>query len=200
MRKGIALLVLLLALPLVALASTLTSEVTAQEGGAGPAGPAPAANVEGSTLRVASPLTSTATYTVTDLGTDVAQHFADVGHARNKPYAIAATAVMSAVDDAVIYERHGSSDSTNLDNSHGIAVFFPSTSSSFYHPDNYDFAVGANWDDVGTMAAAGEEGWGTMLVDYIQQVNPDGPDDPEPPEPVAKLLPQSTLFLPIVIR
>jgi probable HAF family extracellular repeat protein len=130
-------------------------------------------------------------------------HFADLVSLNLLDYGdivIAATAVMSAVDNAVIYERHGSSDSVNLDNSHGISIFFPSTSSSFYHPGNYDFAVGAQWDDLMAAATAAEGSWGGMLVSYIQQVNPDGPDDPEPPVPVTKSRPESSLFLPIVIR
>lgn len=130
-------------------------------------------------------------------------HFADLVSLNLLDYGdivIAATEVMSAVDDAVIYERHASDGSTNLDNSHGISIFFPSTSSSFYHPDNYDFVVGANWDDIGIRAPTGAGNWGTMLVNYIQQVNPDGPDDAEPPEPVPKLLSQTQTFLPIVIR
>lgn len=135
-------------------------------------------------------------------------HFADLASLNLLEYGdivIAATAVMSAVDDAVIYERHRSSASTDLDNSHGIAIFFPSNPSSFYHPDNYDFAVGANWDDVnaeaeGPTTTAGAGSWGAMLVNYIQQVNPEGTDDPAPPPPLPKLLPEDSLFLPLIVR
>ncbi|HSM58366.1 MAG TPA: clostripain-related cysteine peptidase [Candidatus Sulfomarinibacteraceae bacterium] len=135
-------------------------------------------------------------------------HFADLVSLNLLDYGdivTAGTAVMSAVDDAVIYERHGSTAGTNLDNSHGIAIFFPSNRSSFYHPDNYDFAVGANWDDVnagavGIEETAGGGSWGSMLVNYIQLVNPTGPDDSKPPPPRPKLLPETSLFLPLVVR
>jgi len=52
-----------------------------------------------------------------------------------------AQAVKSAVGEYVLAERH----STHQSGSHGVSIFFPSDSSSFYNPARYDFAVGATW-------------------------------------------------------
>jgi probable HAF family extracellular repeat protein len=123
-----------------------------------------------------------------------------------------AQALQAAIASYVIAEAHDSSDNVDLENSHGVAIFFPTNASSFYDGFNNDFASGTDWGSLVPGAslaegallpnAAGQEeiAWGPMLVSYIEQVNPDGPDDPEPPEPVARLLRQSSLFLPIVIR
>ena len=111
-----------------------------------------------------------------------------------------AEAVMTAVDQAVLYERHGSSAESNLDNSHGISIFFPATASSFYHRDNYTFAIGGPWDPVQGTALAGEASWAGMLGTYFQATQPNGPDDPTPPEPATKLRLDRRLYLPTVMR
>jgi probable HAF family extracellular repeat protein len=132
-------------------------------------------------------------------------HFADLISVALGDYPdilAAAEEVKRTVATAVIYERHGSTVSKNLNNSHGLAVFFPATSSSFYNPLNYDFAVGAGWGR-GAMAALSNEGsWAAMVGAYVVMVNPDGHDNPTPPAPVSKQVPTSqefsNLFLPLV--
>jgi hypothetical protein len=109
-----------------------------------------------------------------------------------------AQAVQSAVNDFVLFERH----SANQAGSHGVSIFFPGDSSSFYNPSRYDFAVGAVWPGAATSSREGfsndEEGWGALLTHYIQTF-PGGPDVSEPPLPVS---PQDAveLFLPMLIR
>lgn len=140
--------------------------------------------------------------TMADTSIDL-RHFADLVSVRLIDYGeivIAATAVMSALDDAVVHQRHDSDGDTALSNSGGISIFFPANPSSFYTADVYDFAVGANWDDIRTMNGGDTGTWGSMLVAYVRQVNSEGPDDPEPPPPVSKPWPESRLFLPLLLR
>lgn len=133
-------------------------------------------------------------------------HFADLVSVNLLDYTdILAPAlnVMAGVENYVIHERHLSDKTYNLDNSHGVSIFFPATASSFYDPANYDFAVGANWG--GAAAAQGVEAqaattWGGMLVRYFQVTQPGGPDDATPPEPVAKLNPLTNVYLPLILR
>jgi hypothetical protein len=115
----------------------------------------------------------------------------------------AAQAVQTAVGTLVIAEQHASSLSTVLENSHGVSIFFPVQSSSFYDGNNNDFAAGTQWGGVVPLAAgpAGSgSAWGPMLVSFIQHTNPDGPDDPTPPDPVARLLSTYPVYLPLVVR
>jgi hypothetical protein len=113
----------------------------------------------------------------------------------------AAQAVTAAVEAFVIYENHASTAALNFDDSHGVSIFFPGTSSSFYDGFNNDFADGTNWGSVtGLAAAQAGLAWGPMLVDYIAQVNPNGPDDSTPPEPAARLSPFFDVFLPLISR
>jgi len=115
----------------------------------------------------------------------------------------AAGQVMQAVNNYVIYESHGSDEGTNLDESHGVSIFFPATASSFYNPANYDFAVGATWGGgmaASQPAAAQASTWGGWLVHYFQVTQPDGLDDPIPPEPIAKLSALTRLYLPLILR
>ena len=100
----------------------------------------------------------------------------------------AAQDVMNAVDDLIIANYTRSTDDFDLDNSHGVSIFWPDTSSSFYTAANYAFAAGATWttgvgqalvSDQATMA------WGPMLVNYFQTTDPGGPDNPTPPEAIA---------------
>ncbi len=114
----------------------------------------------------------------------------------------AAEAVKAAVDDYVIFEEHGSSATVNLENSHGVSIFFPANASSFYNGNNYDFAVGTNWStgDRAASHASLTNTWGSMLVSYFEITQPGGPDDPNPPEPLPKIDPFIySLFLPLTV-
>jgi hypothetical protein len=118
----------------------------------------------------------------------------------------AAEVVMAGVDTAVIYKSHASTPNTDLDNSHGLSIFFPANPSSFYYGANNDFAAGTHWGNHPLHMMSGEsvseEGiaWGPLLVAYIAQTNPDGPDDATPPEPVAKAFDFNAIFLPLISR
>ncbi len=119
--------------------------------------------------------------------------------------AVTAQGVMDALVGYVAAEAHGSGpvgeECWNLDQAHGVSVFFPPTASSFYHAGNYDFAAGAAWPGASAPARASADApaWGAMLVSYFQAAQPGGADDPTPPE----LLPRrkfQALFLPSVAR
>jgi len=109
-----------------------------------------------------------------------------------------AEAVKSQVDTYVLAERH----STRMADAHGVSIFFPTDSSSFYDPSRYDFAVGAVWP--GTILSTESEfalkaaSWGPLLTHYIQTF-PGGPDVSEPPPPVSPQVPDE-LFLPVLFR
>ena len=103
-----------------------------------------------------------------------------------------AQAVETAVENYVLAERH----STNNAGSHGVSIFFPSDSSSFYNPSSYDFAVGAAWPGGGLAPLEGD--WGALLVHYIT-LYPGGPDVSTPPPPVAPQTPWE-LSLPLLWR
>jgi hypothetical protein len=133
-------------------------------------------------------------------------HYIDLSDFADKIYANIADAgiranaqtVKNAVDTYVLVERH----SATLANSHGVSIFFPTDSSSFYNPARYDFAVGATWPVAdhapGTHFARDAGQWGSLLVHYIQ-VFQGGADVSEPPAPVA---PQTSadIYLPILQR
>ncbi len=145
--------------------------------------------------------------TITDTYVDL-YDFADLASGMMSGYpaiVAAAEGVKVGVDNYVIYESHASSPTVNLDNSHGVSIFFPAMASSFYSPDNYDFAVGANWTTGGGAPALpeGSGSWGGMLVSYFAATQPGGPDDPTPPEPLPRLIPGPglrQLFLPMTVR
>jgi hypothetical protein len=109
-----------------------------------------------------------------------------------------AQAVKDAIGAYVLAERH----SSNKAKSHGVSIFFPVDSSSFYDPAVYDFAVGATWPGGQLSAEPGlapeDVGWGSLLTQYIQTF-PGGPDVSEPPPPVSPQVP-SELFLPLLVR
>jgi len=109
-----------------------------------------------------------------------------------------AQAVKTAVSAYVLAERH----SPYRADSHGVSIFFPTDSSSFYDPSRYDFAVGATWPGMSRLTGANfapdDAGWGTLLTHYIQTF-PGGPDVSEPPSPVSPQVPKE-VFLPILIR
>ena len=104
----------------------------------------------------------------------------------------------TAVSAYVLSERH----STYQADSHGVSIFFPTDSSSFYDPARYDFAVGAVWPgaavSVGAESAPAAATWGTLLTHYIQSF-PGGPDVSEPPLPVSPQVPKE-IFLPLLLR
>lgn len=131
-----------------------------------------------------------------DLANLIAQNLG--GH----PDIVAASqAVMDAVDMAVMYESHASTPATNLDNSHGISIFFPANPSSFYYGENNDFATGTDWGAPLLLTPSGESiSWGPFLVEYIAQTNPTGSDDATPPEPIPKATDLRSVFLPVTVR
>ncbi len=102
------------------------------------------------------------------------------------------------MDVYVLAERH----SIHEADSHGVSIFFPVDSSSFYNPSRYDFAVGATWPGAAAVPGGGfapdDASWGTLLTHYIQTF-PGGPDVSEPPPPVSPQVPKE-LYLPIIIR
>jgi photosystem II stability/assembly factor-like uncharacterized protein len=95
----------------------------------------------------------------------------------------------------------------DLDNSHGVYVFFNRSDSkrSFYNGGNLDFALGTNWalnyQGNGSSKIALEEasiGWGNMLVAYTNTLYPNAPDDPTPPPLIAPLINSVSIYLPII--
>jgi hypothetical protein len=113
----------------------------------------------------------------------------------------AANAVKTAIDNYILYEAHASLPGYNLDNSHGVSIFYPAIASSFYNEANYDFAVGADWGGgLGADGPAQSTTWGGFLVDYFQATQAGGPDDPFPPELIAKTFEFFEIFLPVIER
>jgi len=121
----------------------------------------------------------------------------------------AADSVMSAVDSYVIAEEHedgilASGRSVQiLDGSHGVSVHFPTQRTSFYDYTNYEFAFGAIWSrpqNALVQTQASDVEWGSMLVAYFNETQPDGPDIPDPPTLVSPLAPESSIYLPLVLR
>ncbi len=117
--------------------------------------------------------------------------------------------LQTAIAAHVIAEHHDSSGGFDLNNSHGVAIFFPTSTHSYYDGANNDFAAGTDWGAIVpgalTPSAVAQESvaWGPLLVDFVRQVNRDAPDTPDPPEPVARLRPPSAggrVFLPLVLR
>ncbi len=127
-------------------------------------------------------------------------HFADNIHTQigNSAIQADAAAVRDAVTNFVLADRRHSS----MADAHGVSVFFPTDSSSFYDPASYDFAVGAVWPGSssapGTDFAVDSASWGSLLSSYIE-VYPGGPDVAQPPDPVSPQSPNE-LFLPLIVR
>ena len=93
----------------------------------------------------------------------------------------------------------------NLDNSHGVSIFFtkPESRRSFYYGGLLSFAAGTDWGLGPTALRSTSPNvieWGPMLVAYLEQVSPGAPDDPVPPAPPTPLLFPSMIYLPLVIR
>ncbi|MHB1355401.1 MAG: clostripain-related cysteine peptidase [Anaerolineae bacterium] len=109
-----------------------------------------------------------------------------------------AQAVKNAVSAYLLTERHSSS----LDGSHGVSIYFPSDSSSFYNASRYDFVVGATWagasPEPGKGAVLGASNWGTLVSHYVL-IFPGGPDVSEPPDPVAPQV-EKEVALPVVMK
>jgi hypothetical protein len=114
-----------------------------------------------------------------------------------------AQAVMDAVGNFVISEGHQNPGKVwGVGNSHGVAIYFPSRSSSFYSSINYDFAQGVVWSIFGSQELSGplssvqaddSISWGNMLVNYINYANPTGEDIPLPPDPVPQTITTYTI-------
>jgi hypothetical protein len=151
--------------------------------------------------------------TITDTYVDL-YHFADLASVEfltNTEILTTSLQVMSVIEnDYIIAERHRSKPGYDLDNSHGVSIFFPATASSFYDDNCCDFAEGTDWKYV-LNAQPIESGpiWGKLLVSYFQATQPNGPDDPTPPEPVPLLQPgvdesppetEKSIFLPLLLR
>jgi hypothetical protein len=115
----------------------------------------------------------------------------------------AAQDLMDALDPFVIAERHGSAGAWDLEHSHGVSIFWPDQSSSFYNPDNYDFAAGADWGQLlfkNAIHRPGATGWGNLLVNYIQAVYPGSHDLSTPPEVQPRLDDGYSIYLPLTQR
>jgi hypothetical protein len=146
------------------------------------------------------------TITITDTAVDL-YHFADLVSVNLATYAdilMPATQVMSLIENSyIIAERHRSYAGTNLDNSHGVSIFFPAIASTYYDVNCCDFASGTDWGFV-LLKDSPDTGptWGNMLVDYFQATQPNGLVDSTPPELVGRLLPlaESVIYLPLVVK
>jgi hypothetical protein len=88
----------------------------------------------------------------------------------------------------------------NNQNSHGVSIFFPERSSSFYSEQQYAFAEGATWPKHSATALPPQAtpSWSATLVALIQATNPDAPDDADPPTSLAPLAAQILVYLPSV--
>lgn len=116
----------------------------------------------------------------------------------------AAQGVMDAVNGYIIAERHNSQwfglfGKYDLDDSHGVSIFFPSTRGSFYTGLNLSFAAGTSWGNMPVRASDATNAWGPMLVSYFEFTQPGGPDDPNLPEPMSKLV-EHSVYLPLIVR
>ena len=109
--------------------------------------------------------------------------------------------VMDAVKAYVIHERHHSGINYDLETAHGVAVWFPRNSSSFYKGQFLQFAEGTQWS-TSTLGQLGQGGpaWGPFLVQFIQATNPQGEDISKPPPLLAKESIGTYLYLPLILR
>ena len=75
----------------------------------------------------------------------------------------------------------------DLDDSHGVSIFFtkPNSRRSFYSGGTLAFAAGTAWtlgpESMAMTQADDTIQWGPMLVQYVSEVYPDAPDDPTEP-------------------
>ena len=124
----------------------------------------------------------------------------------------AADSVMSAVENYVIANSYKSGilstggSVQSLHGSHGVSIFFPPNASSFYNPENYDFAVGATWPSSAAssqqLSAGNDVTWGPMLVSFFGVTQPGGPVTEEPPPlvPPVPTFDETYVYLPLVVR
>lgn len=131
----------------------------------------------------------------------------------------AASALLSAVDSYIVrpansyelywrsgqeFEYEAKKYTWQLGNAHGVSIFFPDYSRSFYKDNWLDFAAGTEWDinnvqSLASLAQAGETiAWGPMLVEYVRYTKPTHPDDPNPPALVEVLTAPRYVYLPII--
>jgi formylglycine-generating enzyme required for sulfatase activity len=88
-------------------------------------------------------------------------------------------------------------------NSHGVSIFLPTESSSFYDGEWLDFAEGADWS-FATIASRSETSelsgmnWGPLISELVMLNNPEAPDHPDPPELVAPITLPTRIFLPLI--
>lgn len=92
----------------------------------------------------------------------------------------------------------------DLDDSHGVAIHWPENKASFYKESWLAFAAGANWgtaeqgfENIDGRMAVEAGSWGSFLVDYINETNPNGPDTAVAPPMAESLSVLDHLFLPL---
>ena len=150
-------------------------------------------------------------------------HFAQLVQERVSDQTIkdAAAALRQAVDSYIVqpsgsYELYwrdnqafdygGKQYTWPLTNTHGVSIFFPNYSRSFYKEGWLDFAAGTDWNiEQGlSLALTGQASeaieWGPMLVEYVRYTNPSHPDDPNPPALVEVLTWPGRVYLPLILR
>jgi hypothetical protein len=118
---------------------------------------------------------------------------------------------MATLDSYVVYndawsgpvEHEGATGFWDHGNAYGVSIAIPRSRISFYTFGWLDFAEGAAWTPVGDSGvSAREDGlqWGPLLVDLVNEFNPDAPDTPDPPEPLPPLVSIWKMYLPIVLQ
>jgi hypothetical protein len=136
------------------------------------------------------------------------------GHISDSTIQNLAQAVMNGMIGYVVNESHDSGEyrgvNWNLDNSHGVSIFFPREDwrRSFYTGDRFDFAAGTDWLDWDTQQSALQPlsasdiviEWGPMLVEHVKGMNPNALDNPNPPDLAAPLVPRQHVYLPLVLK
>jgi hypothetical protein len=131
----------------------------------------------------------------------------------------AASELMSAINNYIVrptnsyalywrsgqeFEFEGQKYTWQLSNAHGVSIFFPDYSRSFYKENWLDFAAGTEWNinNVQSLASSAQAGeaieWGPMLVEYVRYTDPTHPDDPDPPALVELLSVPQYVYLPII--
>lgn len=127
----------------------------------------------------------------------------------------AAQELMTSVNGYIIYEDHWSGpffDEHHKNhywyhaNSHGVSIFFPQFSRSFYKDSWSDFTAGTTWNINGSQTmltvpnSAATIEWGPMLVEYVRDTNPNVPDNPGPPQLLAAQMSHYFISLPLLRR
>jgi hypothetical protein len=88
------------------------------------------------------------------------------------------------------------------ENAHGVSIFFPNYSRSFYKANWLDFAAGTEWNINSLSVKTAEDTieWGPMLVEYVRQTDPYTLDDPNPPALIPPYISPWQIYLPLVIK